>query len=100
MGWLGRHYRIYTGEPGSLFSEYELSHTGRVDDITHDTLDVEVKTASVSIDLDDVLVPYLFDVFAIISGDSGVPDILLGKPLPELRGARYNIPAILVSDTN
>jgi hypothetical protein len=100
MSWIGRHVRIYTGEQGDLFDDYELSYIGRVNDLTHDTLDATVKVSGTSIDLDDVLVPYLYDTFAIISGESGVPEVLLGKPLPELRGKAFNIPAILVSDTD
>lgn len=97
MHWLGREYRIYTGEPGALFSDYTLSSVGRVDDLSHDTFDVVVKVADVSLDLDGALVDELFldDVPTTI-----VPEVLQGRPVPELRGTAYNIPAILINDTD
>jgi len=114
MSWIGREVRIYTGEPADLFDEYELSYVGRINDLAHDTLDVTIKTADTSIDLDDALVPALYRLFEIDPDDMEIPDILLrtligandipevliGKPEPELRGKGFNIPAILVSDTD
>jgi hypothetical protein len=94
LHWQGRTFRIYTGEPGSRFADYTLAYTGRVDDLTHDTLKASVKITDASIDLNDVLVSDLYPK------EDGIPDSIQGRPKPEVRGTVYNVAPILLTDTD
>ena len=92
--WEGRTFRIYTGDRAARWVDYTLSYTGRIDDLTHDTLKASVKLTSTSIDLDDVLVSDLYPQ------DDSVPETIQGRPKPEVRGAVDNWAPILLTDTD
>jgi hypothetical protein len=92
--WTGREVRAYTGARGGSFEDYDLAYTGRVDDLTHDTLRASVKIAAASIDLDDVLVSDLYP-----KDDAAVPETIQGRPKPELRGQANNVAPILLTDS-
>lgn len=93
--WAGRTFRIYTGARSARFVDYTLSYSGRVDDLTHDTLKASVKLADASIDLDDVLVSDLYP-----KDDDNIPETIQGRPKPEVRGEAFNIAPILLTDTD
>jgi hypothetical protein len=92
--WQGRTFRIYIGELGASFADYTLAYTGRIDDLTHDTLRASIKIGDASIDLDDVLVSDLYPK------EDGIPDTIQGRPKPEVRGSVYNVAPILLTDTD
>ncbi len=92
--WTGRAIRAYTGSPGDSFEDYTLSYTGRVDDLTHDTLRASVKIGAASLDLDDVLVSDLYP-----KDDAAFPETIQGRPKPELRGQANNVNPILLTDS-
>lgn len=93
--WTGRAVRAYAGARGDIFDNYTLSYTGRVDDLTHDTLRASVKIAAVSNDLNDVLVSDLYP-----KDDALFPKTIQGRPRPELRGQANNVAPILLTDSD
>lgn len=94
LAWKGRTFRIYQGERTTEFEDLDLVYTGRIDDLTHDTLKASVKVTDGSVDLDDALVSDLYP------DDDTVPETIRGRPKPEVRGAVYNIAPVLLTDTD
>lgn len=88
--WKGRTFRVYLGDPGDAYEDLELAYTGRVDNLTHDTLRASIGTTDARSDLD---VPIVDDLYA-----DSAPEALRGRPKPELRGQRNCIAPVLIDE--
>jgi len=86
--WKGRALRVYLAAPGDDHDDFELVFTGRVDELTHDTLTGKIKTLAGIAALDGPIVSDLY-------GDDA-PEALRGRPKPELRGERKCIAPTLI----
>lgn len=60
--WKGRTFRVYLGEIGDRYEDLAIVYSGRVEDLTHDTLKASVKTTDASLDLDKPLVAELYGI--------------------------------------
>ncbi len=91
--WPGAVFRLYEGFSATgLLSDLTLSYTGRVADLSQDTLKATIKTTDASLDLDKNLIDDFYD--------ATYPTSLQGRPRPWGRGRRLSVEPVLVDQAN
>ena len=91
--WPGAVFRLYEGySAAGLLSDLTLAYTGRVADLSQDTLKATVKTTDGSLDLDNNLVSDFYD--------ATYPTALQGRPRPWGRGRRLSVEPVFVDQAN
>lgn len=94
LHWVGRTFRVYEGQqsPRGYVEDLELVYSGRVTDVTHDTLRATIRTGDASVDLDVPLVTVLYP-------DDALPAIA-GKPKSEALGTVICVEPTLIDSVD